>query len=178
MTRLSLAWAAPRGALIAIQRSLGTEQEQLIGLVNDTTLEGDNILWLRARVPDGRSPGAFRLDDFLSRTEGVPSPFANVSDDDLRRATDTLGTYFYLVYQTGGQTNCVLAFRRIDGAERLLPRGTNIMEVMLRNCVLGPVEQALLPITDRQIGVSAVAAVQTGEGGNRMLSPLAAPEVQ
>ena len=71
----------------------------------------------------------------------------------------------------------MLAFRRIGGAERILPRGTNILEAMLRNCVMGSIEQALLPITDRQIGVAAAAGVSTGDGGNRMLSPLAAPEM-
>ena len=176
-TRLDQSWAAPRGALIAIQRSLGVEQEQIIGLVNDTTIDGDNFLWLRARVPDGRAAGRFNLNDFLSRTEGVPVPFSAVSDQDLRQGTDTLGTYFYLEYRTGGQTNCVLAFRRIDGASRLLPRGTNVLEVMLRNCVQGSIDVALAPITDRQIGVGAVAGVQTAAGGTRMLSPLAAPEL-
>lgn len=177
VTRLDQSWAAPRGAIIAIERSLGVEQEQIIGLVNDTTIDGDNFLWLRARVPDGRGVGRFDLNDFLSRTEGVPVPFAAVSDRDLRQGADSLGTYFYLEYRTGGSTNCVLAFRRIDGASRLLPRGTNVLEVMLRNCVQGPIEQAVAPITDRQIGVGAVAGVQTAGGGNRMLSPLAAPEV-
>ncbi len=176
--RLDHGWAAPQGAMVAIQRSLGSEAEQIIGLVNETTIEGDNFLWLRARVPDGRNPGRFSLADFMSRTEGVPVPFARVSDENLRRGSDTLGTYFYLEWRSGGSTNCVLAFRRIAGAERILPRGTNVLEVMLRNCVLGSIEEALLPIQDRQIGVAAVAGTEPAGGGNRMISPLAAPPVE
>jgi hypothetical protein len=177
LQRLDRAWASPTGSLIALQRPVGSEFEQVIGLVNDTTLPGDNQLWLRARVPDGQAAGRFRLEEFLGRIGTIPPPFTEVSDRDLRSATDSLGTYFYLIYRTGGEVNCVLAFRRIDGARRLLPPGTSVMEAMLRNCVPGPIENALLPITDRQIGVAAVAAA-TPDGGNRMLSPLAAPQIQ
>jgi hypothetical protein len=178
LQRLDRAWATPRGSLIALQRPIGNEVEQVIGLVNDTALRGDNQLWLRARVPDGLPAGRFRLQEFLARVGTIPPPFTEVSDASLRSATDTLGTYFYLIYRTGGEVNCVLAFRRIDGARRLLPPGTSVMEAMLRNCVPGPVEAALLPITDAQIGVAAVAGVSPETGGDRMLSPLAAPMIE
>lgn len=177
LQRLDRVWAAPSGSLVALQRPIGNEVEQVVGLVNNTALPGDNKLWLRARVPDGFPVGRFRLEEFLGRLGTIPPPFTEVSDQDLRSDTDSLGTYFYLVYRTGGEVNCVLAFRRIDGATRLMPPGTTIMEAMLRNCVAGPVETALLPITDRQIGVASVAAAAT-DGGNRMLSPLAAPQIQ
>ncbi len=178
MQRLDQTWAAPNGSLVMIERNLGVESEQIVGLVNQTTIEGDNFLWLRARVPDGRSAGRFDLNAFLARTEGVPVPFTTVSDQNLRRAVDSLGTYFYLEWRSGGSTNCVLAFRRIDGADRILPRGTNVLEAMLRNCVMGTIEEALLPIQDRQIGVSPVAGGTPAEGGSRMLSPLAAPPIE
>jgi hypothetical protein len=176
--RLDRSWAAPQGSMINITRSLGTEAEQIIGLVNETTIKGDNLLWLRARVPDGANPGRFNLEDFLSRTEGVPVPFSRVSDANLRQGTDSLGTYFYLEWRSGSSTNCVLAFRRIAGAARILPRGTNVLEVMLRNCVQGPIADALAPIQDRQIGFSATAGTQYVTGGDRMLSPLAAPLIE
>lgn len=176
--RLDQTWAAPPGALVMIERSLGTEGEQIVGLSNDTTLDGDNFLWLRARVPDGRSPGQFDLKSFLARTEGVPSPFTEVSDQNLRQARDALGTYFYLEWRSGGSTNCVLAFRRIDGAIRQLPRGTNVLEVMLRNCVQGSITQALAPIQDRQIAGARVAGSASSGTGNRMLSPLAGPPIE
>jgi hypothetical protein len=178
LQRLDRAWASPSGSLIALQRPIGNEVEQIIGLVNDTALQGDNQLWLRARASGGVSGGTFRLQEFLARVGTVPPPFTEVSDRDLRSAADSLGSYFYLVYRTGGEVNCVLAFRRIDGERRVLPSGTSVMEAMLRNCVLGSVEAALLPITDAQIGISAAAATAVPSGGDRMLSPLAAPQIE
>ncbi|MFT4854394.1 MAG: hypothetical protein ACI9YR_002795 [Bacteroidia bacterium] len=173
--RLDQSWARPNGAMINITRSLGTEGEQIIGLVNETTISGDNFLWLRARVPDGRDPGLFDLEEFLSRTEGVPVPFSQVSNANLRQDTDSLGNYFYLEWRSGSSTNCVLAFRRIAGAARILPSGTNVLEVMLRNCVQGPIADALAPIQDGEIGFSATAGTQYDAGSGLMLSTLAAP---
>lgn len=160
---------------MAIDRQLGPESEQIIGLVNDTTLAGDNFLWMRARATDRNAPGRFKLDDFVARVGGVPAPFKGLSDGDLHSATDTLGAYFWLEYRAGAETNCVLAIRRIDASHRLLPQGTSLLEVMLRNCIRGSIEDALNPIRDSQIGVGAVGSTQLAKGGTRMLSPLAAP---
>jgi hypothetical protein len=173
--RLDQSWASPHGAIINIARSLGTEAEQIIGLVNETTISGDNFLWLRASVPDGSDPGNFNLEEFLSRTEGVPVPFSRVSDANLHQATDSLGTYYYLEWRSGSSTNCVLAFRRIGGAARILPSGTNVLEAMLRNCVQGPIADSLAPIQDREISFSATTGTQYDAGRGQMLSPLAAP---
>lgn len=173
--RLDQSWTRPHGAIINIARSLGTEAEQIIGLVNETTISGDNFLWLRARVPDGSDQGYFNLQEFLSRTEGVPVPFSRVSDANLHQATDSLGTYFYLEWRSGSSTNCVLAFRRIMDTARILPSGTNVLEAMLRNCVQGPIADALAPIQDREISFSATTGTQYVAGRGQMLSPLAAP---
>lgn len=177
-SRLDRTWAAPSGGMIALDRNLGSEREQLIGLANDTTLDGDNFIWMRARVPDGYQVGTLMLEDFLSRVGEIPTPFTRLNDQDLRVQNDSLGSYFYVEYRTGTNTNCVLAFRRITSTERLLPNGTNTLEVLLRNCVVGGIEQALLPITDRQMRVSAVATGPSSDGGGRMLSPFAGPLVQ
>ena len=173
--RLDQSWARPHGAIINVARSLGTEAEQIIGLVNETTISGDHFLWLRARVPDGSDTGYFNLQEFLSRTEAVPVPFLGVSDANLHQATDSLGTYFYLEWRSGSSTNCVLAFRRIMSAARILPSGTNVLEAMLRNCVQGPIADALAPIQDREISFSATTGTQYDAGRGQMLSPLAAP---
>lgn len=169
-------WALPQGRIISLERNLSPEYEQKIGLRNDTTLPGDNFLWLRARVPSGYPAGQFRLVDFMERAGEVPSPFQTISDNDLRTGYDALGTYFYLIHRTGGETNCVLAFRRIESGLRVMPRGTSVMEVLLRNCVRGAPEQALGPITAAQIGFPGTTlAVNADTGSNRNISPLAAP---
>ncbi len=172
---LDAAWVAPQGGLVAIDRQLGPESEQVVGLANNTTLPGDNFLKIRARGTSGNNPGRFRLDDFTKRFGEVPAPFSKLSDSDLRTGTDSLGPFFWLEHRVGTQTNCVLAIRRIDGSRRILPPGTTVLEVMLRNCVRGSVEEALNPIRDSQIGVGAVQGGGPVTGGTRMLSPLAAP---
>lgn len=178
LQQLDRAWSSPQGSLIAIQRDLGADSEQVIGLQNATTINGDNFLWLRARAPDGRKAGQFNLNEFLSRTEGIPVPFSDVSDRNLQRGSDSLGPYFYLEWRSGGSTNCVLGFRRINRGSRILPRGTNALEAMLRNCVIGSVEDALLPILDQQISLAPVAGRQPSDTNDRMMSPLAAPPIE
>ncbi len=173
--RLDQLWATPSSALIMVDRRVAGAYEQMIGLENSTTLEGDNMLLLIARVPDGLATGRFTLDRLLDRVGGPPSPFRSVDDRSLRSATDGAGTYFWLQYSAGTQTNCVLAFRRMEGGARVLPRDTNAMEALLRNCVIGTVEEALAPIQDPQISLGAIANTTVRNGGNRMLSPLAAP---
>lgn len=169
------AWAAPVGGQVAITRKLGREGEQIIGLVNDTAIAGDNFLWMGARETNRDSPGRFKLDDLVTHAGGVPPPFHDLSDDGLHSGTDSLGPFFWLEYRAGPQTNCVLAVRRIDASRRMLPQGTNLLEVMLRNCIQGSIETALNPIRDSQIGVADTGSNQQLTGGSRMLSPLAAP---
>lgn len=173
--RLDRLWAAPPAPLVMIQRQIGSESQQLIALENTTTLEGDNFLLLIARLPDGRNAGRFILKDFIARVGGAPYPFRTVSESSLRSAEDSAGSYFWLQYNAGAQTSCVLAFRRLEGSARVLPSGTNVMEALLRNCVVGTVEEALLPILGTQISVGTVATATSRTGDSRMLSPLAAP---
>lgn len=175
LQRLTSLWVSPAGAIIALQRQMGPEAEQVIGLPNDTTLQGDNLIWLRARVPEGYRVGTFRLDDLLSRFGRPTYPFERISDNDLRTGQDSMGTYFYHVWRSGAATNCVFAFRRIEGNRRLMPQRTTSLEVVLRNCVDADPNVALLPILDRQLAVGTTATAASPQGGTRTLSPLAAP---
>jgi len=172
-TPLTSAWVAPTGGLTAIARKLGPDSQQIIGLVNDTTLSGDNFLWQRARA--GQSSGRFELKEFSEGLEYIPSPFSKISENNLQSTADSLGPIFWQEYAAGAQTNCVLAFRRIEANRRLMPHGTHVLDVMLRNCVQGSVAQALNPIRDTQISAVAISASNTASGGTRMLSPLAGP---
>ncbi len=59
--------------------------------------------------------------------------------------------------------------RRLSVGARPLPRGTQALDVMMRNCVNGTVQEALAPMSERALAVTgAVGASQT-------LSPYAAP---
>lgn len=165
-------WTKEPLALVGIQRDLGQEEEQILGLVNDTTLKGDNFLLFLAGARNGSDLPAFRLESFVDRVGGAPSPFSRVSDSDLRIGEDALGSYFWLEYRSGAQTNCVLAVRRLGLGSRILPARAKSMDVMLRNCVLGSVDQALAPILADRIGSSVGG---TSSGGPRLMSPLAGP---
>ncbi|WP_323005419.1 hypothetical protein [Pseudorhodobacter sp.] len=164
-------WVREPLALVGIQRDLGREDEQILGLVNDTTLKGDNFLLMLAGSQGGADLPAFQLKSFVERVGGAPSPFSRVSDSDLRSGSDALGTYFWLEYRSGAQTNCVLAIRRLGLGSRILPARAKSLDVMLRNCVLGPIELALAPILADRIGSS----VGGNPSGPRLMSPLAGP---
>jgi len=164
--RLNQTWTTAPTALVMIQRAQPGEGIQIIGLENATTLEGDNFLWLRAH--GGRASGRFDLENTLQRVGGVPTPFRTLDNRNLRTGSDGLGDYFWQEWRSGAATNCVIALRRLESGARALPRGTRSLEVFLRNCVDGPIEQALAPILADQISLGAAA-------GSRVVSPLAAP---
>ncbi|WP_226783049.1 hypothetical protein [Oceaniglobus trochenteri] len=166
VTRLNQMWTTAPAAQTVIQRTGAGSGEQIIGLENATSLEGDNFLWLRAH--GGGIGGRFDLAGVVERAGGVPAPFRTLDDRNLRTAEDSLGSYVWQEWRSGASTNCVLALRRLESGARSLPRGTRSLEVFLRNCVDGSIEQALAPIRDTQVRLGTAT-------GSRILSPLAAP---
>ncbi len=173
MGQVDRLWTSAPGALTLVQRADAVEGIQLIGLENATSLSGDNLLWLRAYK--GRNSGRFDLEGLIGRVGGVPAPFQSLDNRNLRNGTDTLGPYFWQEWRSGGQTNCVIAFRRLESAARALPRGKNTLEVFLRNCVVGSMDMALAPIRDTNIRAGTTGRTSAATVGGRILSPLAAP---
>jgi len=165
-------WISQPAALLGLQRSFAGETEQIVALSNDTTLPGDNFILMVAYVRKGEDLPAFRLEEFVRRAGGAPAPFSKVSDRDLRSGSDSLGTFFWLEYRSGASTNCVLAIRRLGLGSRILPAQSSVMDVMVRNCVLGTIDQALDPIRDDRMGFGTGSS---GGGATRLLSPLAGP---
>jgi hypothetical protein len=169
------AWiTAPQG-LLTLERSLGGEQEQIVALPNMTALRGDNRILLRARVGDGADRPRFQLDEFLERVGGAPEPFTGLNNADLRSREDALGTYFWSEKRVGSNTICVLGLRRATVEGRPLPRGTNALDMMLRNCVPGTVDDALAPIMAESVAYYPGSSVGPGPRISRSISPLAAP---
>jgi len=169
------AWVRAPGAVVVMERGLLNSMEQRIGLVNHTAAPGDNMLVLRARVVEGQQQGRFRFDEFLRRVDGLPAPFGALKPGDLFTDADELGVFFWAENRSGSSTVCVLGLRRLDSTMRQLPGNTNVMDVMLRNCVNGDVEQAIEPIMAVNIGNLASGGKTASSGGIRMLSPLAGP---
>lgn len=169
-------WTDEPLSLIGLQRELPGESEQIVALSNDTSTRGDNFLLLVARHRNKAAVPTFQLAEFVKRAGGTPHPFGSMTDRDLRSGTDRLGDYFWLEYRSGGATNCVLAIRRVGSDARILPRNSNAMDVMLRNCVAGSIELALEPIRDTHLGsVSVGSGLPGGFSASRMMSPLAGP---
>ncbi|MFD1913074.1 hypothetical protein [Halodurantibacterium flavum] len=167
-------WVRAPESLITIERVVGADGEQRIALENNTSLRGDNFLWLRARAP-GRSTAPLRLSEFLERTGGAPYPFTQIRDGDLSSGEDSLGPYVWAEQRSGVNTICVLGLRRITQAGRVMPQGTTVIDVMMRNCVEGTPAQALAPLRDERLAYFPATSGNLRASGNRNLSPLAAP---
>ncbi|MDO9526667.1 MAG: hypothetical protein Q7J57_14200 [Gemmobacter sp.] len=171
---LHQAWVAAPGAIFVSERDLVNSVEQRIGLANHTLAAGDNLLTLRARTRGGR----LVYDEFLRRVGGLPEPFTSLTPGDLLTGEDALGPYLWAEERRGESTICVLAFRRLDSGARQMPGRSTVMDVMLRNCVNGDVEQALGPIMAASVGNHPVYSKTPAKGAVRMLSPLAGPTPQ
>ncbi|MGP3697421.1 hypothetical protein [Rhodobacter sp. NSM] len=169
-------WVAVPGALLVQERDLGGDIEQRIALPNATTLDGDNMMLLRARAPGGTVLPRLQLGSFADAEGRLPAPFGRASDSGLSSREDALGTIVYAVERVGVDTICVLAMRRMPPTARPLPARVVALDVMLRNCIRGDTDEALRPIGAGSLGLLPPDAVPgTAPGAGRNLSPLAAP---
>jgi hypothetical protein len=140
-------------AILVMERDLGGAVEQRVTLPNQTTLAGENMVIMRAQRAGYARGTRFVLNEQLSQFGGAPTPFSNVSEGALTATTDSSGDITYTTIRPGGDLVCVLAFRRTQTASRALPSGTRALDIMLRNCVSGTVEQALSPIGASAFGL-------------------------
>jgi hypothetical protein len=140
-------------ALVVMERDLGSATEQRVTLPNATSLSGENTILLRAQ--SGRSANNTRLvlQEVLAQFGGAPVPFSNITDSALTARSDTYGDMTYTVIRPGGDITCVLAIRRAHTGGRALPRGASALDMMMRNCVSGSVEQALAPLGPTAFGL-------------------------
>lgn len=174
---LNEAWTAQPSGLVLTQRRAPRSRQQIIGLANETTLRGDNFMLLVAYGSPAHVPRSFRLETVLETAGGVPYPFEELTDSDLNRQRDSLGTFFWKEFDTRTGVACVLAIRRLDYETRMLPANTAAMEVVLRNCVPGSAREALAPMRPDRLAVAFRAASINGGVRPRVLNPLAAPEL-
>ena len=140
-------------ALLVMQRDLGAAVEQRITLPNATSLAGENTVLLRAQQAGYARGTRFVLEEQLIQFGGAPRPFSNISEGALTATSDSLGDITYTTMRPGGDLVCVLAFRRTQTGSRALPSGSRALDIMLRNCVSGSVEQALAPIGSDAFGL-------------------------
>ncbi len=157
-------------ALIVLQRSLRGAMEQRIVLPNATDISGDNTIHVRAQNRSTARLNEFSIEDITARFGGLPAPFTSLQSSSLLSGRDELGSYIYATEQVGTGTTCVLVMRRLTGSARPLPQGAQALDMVMRNCVPGSVEQALSPMGDRALSVGGAP-----QRTIRTLSPHAAP---
>jgi len=156
-------------ALLVFERNLGGAIEQRIILPNATTVRGDNVLHIRAQTSSSTELGRFDFDEISARFGGMPTPFERVTASSMNSGSDALGSYIYARENLGTNTLCVLVLRRMGVGARPLPQGTQALDVVMRNCVNGTLQEALAPMGERAMGVSGA------QGTIYTLSPHAAP---
>lgn len=157
-------------SLLVLERNMGGAVEQRVILPNDTAIGGDNVLHLRAQTATSARPQEFNLDEISARFGGLPAPFGRADPGSLLSGQDALGGYVYARQNVGVDTVCVLVLRRLTAGARPLPQGVHALDVVLRNCVVGTLEQALAPMGERALAVAAAP-----QGTVYTLSPFAAP---
>lgn len=149
----SRAFVSVPSALVVMERDLGGAVEQRITLPNPTSLAGENVIMLRAQQGSLARGTRFVLSEQLTQFGGAPDPFTGISEGALTATSDSFGDITYSTIRPGGDVVCVLAFRRTQTASRALPRGTDALDIMMRNCVSGPVDLALTPIGTSAFGL-------------------------
>ncbi|MWB76419.1 hypothetical protein GLS40_00120 [Pseudooceanicola sp. 216_PA32_1] len=164
-------WFSVPQVAVAMERRIPGGREQRAGLRNATTLAGDNYLLMQAMPRTTR----LQFEKLEERIGGFPAPFTDLDAGTMRSTTDSGGQYFWADYRAGADTICVLGIRRVDSSTRQMPAGLRAVDVMLRNCVRGTAEEALVPL--KELGMRRVGGTVSGDSGNNnlMLSPLAAP---
>lgn len=169
----AMAWASVPGQTTVMQRFIGNEVEQIIALPNATSIQGDNRMIMRASRRGMEGAGRLRVEALRTRIGGFPEPFAALKTSDMISADDDLGSFSYAttVY---GQTTCVLAVRKVNPEQRPIPARRNAVDAVLRNCVIGSAEDALMPIRAASFGYAGFAGPDSASG-TRLLSPLSAP---
>lgn len=157
-------------ALIVLERNLGRAVDQRIVIPNATAVRGDNLLLLRAQTDDSMRLTEFNFAEVSARFGGLPAPFERLSENSMMSGQDVLGSYVFASQAIGNGTTCVLMMRRLGVGARPLPRGTQALDVVMRNCVVGDMAQALAPAGERALAVGGAVP-----GALRTISPHAAP---
>lgn len=157
-------------ALLLLERNLGGALDQRVVLPNRTSVRGDNLMLIRAQTTTSARAQEFNYEEIAARFGGMPAPFERIQPGGLLTGQDALGGYVYAREDIGVGTVCVLVLRRIGATARPLPRGIHALDVILRNCVVGTVDQALAPMSERALAIAAAP-----QGTAYTLSPFAAP---
>jgi hypothetical protein len=169
------AWVYLPHTRLVLERRFARVAEQRLLLPNLTVLSGDNFVYLRADTPGFLAEaGNLRLRRVLAQAGGLPAPFTEEDLRILRSREDGAGALTWTEWTSGAGTTCVLALRRLDVADRLLPGRAAALDMVMRNCVPGDAEAALAPAGPEMVAFPAPEGMARG-APVRTLSALAAP---
>lgn len=169
------AWVnSPRSQLLLERRASGIAEQRLT-LPNHTAQRGENLMHIRAVSREAHA-ARFDLDRTLGFIDGVPTPFSQGDLDVMLSRVDSAGALHWAEWTNGAGVTCALAFRRLDVGARVLPRGAAALDLVMRNCVNGDIEEALLPVAPQVVAYPAPPGLSDG-APVRTLSPLAAPGI-
>lgn len=157
-------------ALLVLERRAGNTHEQRIVLPNPTTLRGDNEIWVKAHGSRQTTLKRFSFEDVKRDSGGWPHPFGDLTAGGLVSSSDALGSFAYAQKAYGANTKCVLVLRRVGAEARTMASGAKALDVVMRHCTLGTLEDALAPMGGSTLGYEA-----TSTGQIYSLSPHAAP---
>ncbi|QDL92355.1 hypothetical protein FDP22_11560 [Paroceanicella profunda] len=172
------AWVPAPSALIVLQRSVDGHSTQRITLANDTASKGENFIQMRAgtgnNLPWGRPA---QYDTLLSDIGGAtPAPFEDLSPGQMFTGQDALGPYTFATANPKPGMNCVYVLRRLDSDRLWIQTTDSYVDFQMRNCVTGPVAQAMIPFTTAMTaGTMARGPQGTVPASLPNLSPFAAP---
>lgn len=169
------AWVNLPHTPLVLERQTQGVTEQRVLLPNATSLPGENFVYLSAQQPTFFvSGGRQQLQQVLAQVGGLPSPFTKEELQALRSREDSAGTLNWAEWTSGAGTTCALALRRLDHGNRMMPDGAIAIDMVMRNCVRGTIEQALAPAGPDMMALTAQNGRAQGEQA-RTLSPLAGP---
>ena len=157
-------------ALLVLERRTSNTHEQRIVLPNPTTLRGDNEIRVRAHGSRQTTLKRFSFEGVKRDFGGWPHPFGDLTAGGLVSSSDALGSFAYAQRNYGTNTTCVLVLRRVGAEARSMASGAKALDVVMRHCTLGTLEDALAPMGGSTLGYEA-----TSTGQIYSLSPHAAP---
>lgn len=169
------AWVNVPSSRLLLERRAAGLAEQRVLLPNHTSLRGENLLHVRTVTRVSRGT-LFDLERTLAFIGGLPFPFSDADLNVMQSRTDAAGTLIWTAWTNGAGLTCVLALRRLEVGARIVPAGASSLDLVMRNCVNGEDEEALVPAGPSTVAFPAPPGVADG-APLRTLSPLAAPGI-
>jgi hypothetical protein len=169
-------WSHQPTALGAFGRSGPLAAEQIYVLENGTVFPGDNTLRMLARTTAAGHAPPFSPAEIFACSGGAPEPFSAQTLDGMIVGEDAAGPVMWTQTRVGVDTICALGLRRLTADRNLTPDGASVVDVVLRNCVAGPIEEAMAPLRPDRIAVGPGTRPAAGASSSpKLLSPLAGP---